>query len=89
MIQRVSAPPSRPAGGIQLITQKRARSGALAKIQGRRRPDRPLVRSERKPTIGSVMASQALAKKKIVPTSAVEMPSSTDAYFMYMMSTST
>jgi len=71
------------------MTLKIAMRGAPARIHGRRLPKRCCVRSLRLPTSGSVTASHTFARRKTVPTTAVETPSSVAAYFMYMSRIST
>ena len=81
-IQSERAEPSSERGGHQSITAVSAIGRAEASIQGRRRPKREVVRSDRCPARGSDTASQTREARNQAPITAGGTSSTSVAYFI-------
>ncbi len=75
VIQIMSCEAVRSVGGENTIQKLMEMGTMLKKIQGRRRPQRVFVLSDKKPANGSEMASQTRDAPKMKPITAADMPS--------------
>ena len=80
MVQAISNMPSSSVGGFHSRNGTTAMGSADAYSQGRRRPRRLSVRSDRNPAMGSDTASQMRAAPKISPMAAGAIKSTSVAY---------